>query len=217
MPEQKHDATETLALNTQVEAAFVSPLTAVRSALEILRDFRDISEDDHQSFVLKALDGCARLEAGIESLASSVYAAGYKETPTRPHHIPNKEYDDYQNRLTLLHEAKIIEIDFSNFVFKNSETVNNFFDIIDETIENTGIKWYIVVNSKDCRVWPEAWVAYAHRGKKINKTYSLGTVRYAAQTTNQSSAPLSDNLAPHYASSRESALALIQTLKQGSL
>ena len=34
------------------------------------------------------------------------------------------------------------------------------------------------VNYRNCTVWPEAWVAFAHRGKKVNVSYSRGTVRY---------------------------------------
>ena len=36
-----------------------------------------------------------------------------------------------------------------------------------------------LVNHHNCRVWPEAWVAFAHRSKKIATNFSLGTFRYA--------------------------------------
>lgn len=37
----------------------------------------------------------------------------------------------------------------------------------------------IAVNFRNCKVWPEAWVAYAHRGKRVNTLYALVAVRNA--------------------------------------
>ena len=65
-------------------------------------------------------------------------------------------------------------------MFSDSRIVNSFYDVIDELIAATGRKWYLIVNYRNCSIWPEAWVAFAHRGKKVNVNQSLGTVRYTA-------------------------------------
>jgi hypothetical protein len=73
-----------------------------------------------------------------------------------------------------------------------------------------------VINYRNCSIWPEAWVAFAHRGKKVNVSHSLGTVRYApSQTTgdkiNEDSR--SERFDPNLFSSREAALAKVEEMK----
>ena len=64
------DTSVTLALNTKLEKDFVAPLTAVRGALEILRDFPDLDARERQQFVETALESCSRLTVGINDLAN---------------------------------------------------------------------------------------------------------------------------------------------------
>ena len=35
------------------------------------------------------------------------------------------------------------------------------------------------VNFRNCKVWLEAWIVYAHRGKRVNTLYALVSGRYA--------------------------------------
>lgn len=196
----------TLALKTKVEEDFVSPLTAVRGALEILRDFPDLECEERLRFVNTALKECARLENGVEQLARTVYAAGQRGQP------PEAESADmrvYAGRVHILHDIEAIEIDFSHFEFSSSNIVNDFYDVIDGMIEDTGRKWYLLVNYTHCSIWPEAWVAFAHRGKKVNANQSLGTVRFV---TPDGSAP-SANRDPNMLDSREVALTKIEEMK----
>ena len=72
-----------------------------------------------------------------------------------------------------------MEIDFSNVAFDVSETVHIAFDNIDHQLENTGKKWFFLMNYLNCQVMSEAWIAFAYRGKVNNLTYSLGSARYA--------------------------------------
>ena len=84
MSDDSKDQTQTL--NTKVEDAFISPLTAIRGALEILRDFPDMTDAERDGFLNAALDECARLESGIDHLSASVYAterSGGNTTPTQ--------------------------------------------------------------------------------------------------------------------------------------
>lgn len=196
----------TLALKTKVEEDFVSPLTAVRGALEILRDFPDLECEERLRFVNTALKECARLENGVEQLARTVYAAGHRGQSQEAESADTRVY---AGRVHFLHDIEAIEIDFSDFEFSSSDIVNDFYDVIDGMIEDTGRKWYLLVNYRNCSIWPEAWVAFAHRGKKVNANQSLGTVRFV---TPDGSAP-SANPDPNMLESREVALAKIEEMK----
>ena len=44
--------------------------------------------------------------------------------------------------------------------------------MIDAAIEQTGRQWHIAVNFRNCKIWPEAWVAYDRRGKRVNTLYA---------------------------------------------
>jgi hypothetical protein len=50
-----------LALETKLEQEFVSPLTAVRGALEILRDFLDLPPNERARFIATALAAALRM------------------------------------------------------------------------------------------------------------------------------------------------------------
>lgn len=207
----------TLALNTKVEADFVSPLTAVRSALEILRDFPDLADDERQRFVQSALRGCARLEQGVEHLAETVYAAGQQTEARKPSDMPQADFDELQQRIRFHADIDTVEIDFSGFRFSNAKIVNGFYDVIDTAVEQTERTWYFLVNYRDCSVWPEAWIAFAHRGKKVNTGYSLGTVRYADYDTPPDQNRRDTHLGvsdPDFFDSRRAALARIEEMKK---
>ncbi|MEM1044950.1 MAG: hypothetical protein AAGL24_02315 [Pseudomonadota bacterium] len=199
-----------LALNTKVEDDFVAPLTAIRGALEILRDVADLDAAERQRFVETALGGCARLETAVQHLADSVYAAGRKLHAETSGRLSDAEWDRYDARIRIDFVADLIEIDFSAFEFNSSKIVNDFYDVIDARIEATRRDWYFVVNYRACSIWPEAWVAFAHRGKKVNVTHSLGTVRFDEDPATEPSGERSD---PDLFASRDEALARIAAMK----
>lgn len=199
----------TLALKTKVEEEFVSPLTAVRGAMEILRDFPDLEHGERLRFINTALQECARLEKAVEQLANTVYAAGQRSQSGQSATSDSAAVRAYAGRVHILHEIDAIEIDFSDFEFSSSDIVNEFYDVIDGMIEDTGRKWYLLVNYRNCSIWPEAWVAFAHRGKKVNANQSKGTVRF---TMPDKSDPVA-NPDPNVLESRELALAKIEEMK----
>lgn len=172
MPTDNTEANKQLALNTALEASFVTPLASIRGALENLRDYPDMDDQSRHRFIMNALEDCDRLAQGISHLSETVYAA--------PDVDGNETLADsqYASRLQADEDSRILEIDFSDVVFKSSAMVNSFFDEIDQLIESSGHRWYLLVNYKHCSVWPEAWVSFAHRGQKVNQSYSLGTVHY---------------------------------------
>jgi hypothetical protein len=207
MPEDRPPAFSTLTLNTKVEEDFVSPLTSLRGALEILRDFPDLSTDERDRFLNTALSGCARLEQSVQDLARSVYAAGQQAEPVLSAGLTSDEYRAYADRVDVLEEMNIIELDFSYFEFSSSRIVNDFYDVIEWIVDQTGHDWYFVVNFKDCSVWPEAWIAFAHRGKRINVSHALGTVRYASREGAEGGHD------PNLLDSRDAAFAEIEKMK----
>lgn len=199
----------TLALNTKVEESFVTPLTAIRGALEILRDFPDLQPTQRKQFIDTALMECARLARGVDELAETVYAAGERSMLQDAAEPTSAEEQEFANRVRVLDDLKIIDIDFNDYEFCNSEMVNDFFDYIDRIAERVGEDCYFALNVWECRIWPEAWVAYAHRTKKVRVTYALGMFRYVDGGDVAKPDVLSD---PDIAPSREAAFKLISDI-----
>ena len=80
-----------------------------------------------------------------------------------------------------------MEADFSDLVLRRSRiAVGTFYDTIEQLIAQTGReKWFFLVNYRNCRIMPSAWLAHSQRGKRLNATHSLGTVRYRRKPGNQ--------------------------------
>lgn len=213
MSEVRTNPLSTQELETKVESEFVAPLTAVRGSLELLRDIPDLSEEDRKRFLDTALRGCARLEQAVKELGDAVYAAGHKVTDESSGGVAPDEYKRYAARIKTLHDSDTIEIDFSDFRFSSNQIVNDFYDIVEDMIEASGQKWYFLVNYSDCSIWPEAWVAFAHRGKKVNVNYSLGTVRYSEPKAGEDVSSEPDSFDPNLFPSRQLALNKLEDMK----
>jgi hypothetical protein len=211
--EASHDNL-TLALNTTLEREFVSPLTSIRGVLEILRDYPDMPGEQRERFLANALEDCARLELGVEQLASTVYSAGVRQDLEEPQPPIEGGDSEYADRIRFHPDSQIIDVDFSDLEFSSSKLVNDFYNLLDRMIENSGQRWYIAVNYHNCSVWPEAWVAFAHRGKKVNVSYSLGTVRYydASKPDAESCHPYD----PELLDSQAAALARIEEMRSAA-
>lgn len=180
MSEKPTELKATLALNTELERQFIAPLTSVQSALEILRDYSDLSEAEYQRFITIGLQGCAQLTASIADLAGAVYDSPDDGQPGPSN--PTNEFDVDLNRIIRDEQGGVIEIDLSDFRFESADAANRFYDGLEAFIQSTGRKWYFVINQTNFKVWPEAWVAAAHRGKKFAHACALGTVRYVDET-----------------------------------
>ena len=204
MSEETSSGEITLALSTKVEESFVSPLTAIRGALEILRDHPDLDDAERQGFVMAALGACARLEAGIEELASSVYAAGRRAATPAEASEPAK--DSWAARIRLDRDTGIADLDFSDLEFSSAAMVNEVYDAIDAAVIPSRRKWYFVVNHTNTRIWPEAWVTSAHRAKKIAVNFAEAVVRYSEEEN-----PVDRELL----ASREAALEKVAELRAG--
>ena len=105
---------------------------------------------------------------------------------------------------------------FSNVTFDVSSTVHKAYDAIDRKLDDTGKKWFFLVNYLNCKIMSEAWIAYAHRGKNTNLSYSLGSARYAASGDTSEEILESARLEkfdPNLFRTREDALAYLAQLR----
>jgi len=202
----------TLALSTKVEEDFVAPLAALRGALEILRDFSSLEADERMRFIETALRSCARLQKGVDELARTVYAAGHQTlSAVHEEDAPLADAGRYAGHVRFIDDLDVVEIDFAGLEFKSSKIVNDFFDVVEKLVEATGRRWYFLVNYGGYSVWPEAWVAFAHRGKRLNVTFSRGTARYEESGGN--GVERSREFDPSILGTREAALARIEQMK----
>jgi len=120
-------------------------------------------------------------------------------------------------RVRFLEDKQVMEVDFSNVLFSDSSAVNHFYDSIEERVEPTGVPWFFLVNYKNCKILPDAWFAFAHRGKKLNLAHSLGTVRFATpDDTGQEILEKSreEDFDPNLFESRDDALAELARMRE---
>jgi hypothetical protein len=123
---------------------------------------------------------------------------------------------DYSRRLSFDSDREIMEVDFSDFTFVDSATVNAFYDHVDHQLWKTAKRWYFLVNYNNCKIFPEAWAAFAHRGKNANVKHSLGTVRYDAspETAEEIRRKANtDSFDPNLCASREAAIERIAEMR----
>lgn len=166
-------------LSTRLEEDFVTPLTAVRGFLELLRDIDDLSPAERQKFAGTALEACKRLEGGVDRLAARVYAVPDDEAASDV----STDGGKFADRIRMLEEVRVIDIDQEGLVFNSTDMVNGFYDEVEAMVDESGRDWYFVVGFRDTAVWPEAWVAYAHREKRLYVSHALGAVRYDEDAT----------------------------------
>ncbi len=135
-----------------------------------------------------------------------------------PRHTPNYTTADFARRLAFFPEDEIMEVDFHDFTFHHTRDVNDFYDYLEQRIEQSGRRWYFLVNYNNCHINPEAWVAFAKRGKELNMGGSLGSVRYEAGTDTEAEIRLraqSQGFRPNIRATRAEAIARIGELKAG--
>lgn len=123
---------------------------------------------------------------------------------------------EIESRISFLHDLMIMEVDFGDIAFETSDDVNAFYDVVDELVEETGQRWFFMVNYKGCKIDPNAWMTFAHRGKKVNLNYSLGTVRYdARERTGEEilEKSKSENFDANLLDSRENAVSRVAELR----
>ncbi|MDF0601841.1 hypothetical protein P1J78_13930 [Psychromarinibacter sp. C21-152] len=167
-------------------------------------------------------------DAGTEKFDANLFAdrdaaiARIREMPStrrrRIRHVPSHTPEEIAARVSFLPEDEIMEVDLSGFVLAHSRDVNDLYDHLERRIEETGRRWYFLVNYNDTRIMPEAWVQFAKRGKALNEGGALGSVRYEAGAQTEADIRLraeSQGFRPNIRSTRAAALARIAEMKRG--
>jgi len=129
---------------------------------------------------------------------------------------PTYTFENIRRRVNFIEDKTIMDVDFSYVTFNHSRDVDDFYDHLEERIEETGRKWFFLVNMNGCEIMPGAWIRYAHRGKHLNIGGSLGSVRYAAGSETEADIRLraeSQGFRPNIRNTREEALDLIEELR----
>lgn len=129
---------------------------------------------------------------------------------------PGAPNPTFARRIAFHDDIRVMEADLSDFTFEDSETVNAFYDELERQITETGKKWWFLINYRGCRIYPEAWIAHAHRGKRLNVGFSLGSVRYDASEENRAEIRKragTDNFDANLVGSREDGLTRIKEMR----
>ncbi len=127
---------------------------------------------------------------------------------------PARSFDD---RITFHADLGIMEADFSDLAFERSSDVNGFYDILEDKLAATGRRWYFLVNYRNCTIEPEAWVAFANRGKRANLAYSDGSVRFDTSRETEKSIledSKREDFQPNLFSSRDAAVKRILEMQR---
>ena len=125
--------------------------------------------------------------------------------------------ENVDQRISFHPDLDIFEADFSDLTLTNPDEVERFYDRIEARIAATGQeKWLFLVNYRNCRIMPEAWLAHSMRGKRLNITHSLGTVRYDASPETSAQIARSantENFDANLFDNRDAALARIADMR----
>lgn len=166
--------------------------------------------------------------AGTEAFDANLFTdrdaalARIREFPSkrrrRIKHKPSHTAEEIAARVRFLPHEEIMEIDLSGYALKHSRDVNDLYDHLEQAIEKSGRRWYFLVNYNNTRIHPEAWVQFAKRGKTLNQSGSLGSVRYEAGVETEADIRLraqSQGFRPNIRGSRAAALDRIAEIKAG--
>ena len=136
---------------------------------------------------------------------------------THVQHDPNYVLADFVRRIRFDPATQVMDVDFSHFTFFHSRDVNDFYDHIEERIQDSGRdKWFFLIDYTGCRIEPAAWVQYAHRGKRLNLAHSLGSVRFAPGSETETDIRMraeSQEFRPNIRNTRAEALARIEAMR----
>jgi len=119
-------------------------------------------------------------------------------------------------RIRFLDDEQIMECDFSDLHLITQKQVNAFYDSLEDCIHDSAHdKWFFLVNYSNSRIDPDAWIAFARRGKSLNKTHSQGSVRFDASDTTRRQIKRdagTENFDPNLFASRDDAIARLKSL-----
>lgn len=124
--------------------------------------------------------------------------------------------EPFDARVEFHDDEQIMEIDLTGLTLRDSTAVDRFYDGFEALVAETGRKWFLLVDYRDCHIYPEAWVEFANRGKKFNLAHSLGTVRYNPESATENEIlrrAESDNFDANLTADRDAALETLRRLR----
>jgi hypothetical protein len=130
--------------------------------------------------------------------------------------VPTRSFDD---RIIFHADFGIMEADFSDLAFERSRDVDGFYDVLEQKLADTGRRWYFLVNYRNCTIEPEAWVAFANRGKRANLAYSNGSVRFDTSRDTEASIledAKREDFEPNLFSNRDDAIKRIVAMQRAA-
>ena len=129
---------------------------------------------------------------------------------------PTISLAEIKKRVVFHHEDQIMEVSFADLHLATSIDVNIFYDHIEERIADTGENlWFFLVNYCNTKIDSSAWIAFARRGKELNKAHSMGSVRFDASEETRKQIERDANTEafdPNLFYDRESAVARLKSL-----
>ena len=132
-------------------------------------------------------------------------------------HEPHYSADQHEARVTFHETDEIMEIDMSGVALEHSRDVHDLYDVLDRLVAATGRKWYFLINYEGTRIFSNAWVEYAARGKTLNQSASLGSVRFAPGSETETDIRLraeTGGFRPNIRNTREEAMLRIAEMKR---
>jgi hypothetical protein len=156
-------------------------------------------------------------EAALEHLAGVLSEIPVDDYEAMLVPTPPSDTRTAADRVIFHPKQQIMEIDCSAHTFATSADVNAFYDELAKQISDTGKKWYFMINYENTEILPDAWYAWASRGKELNVASSLGSVRFNPQEETKEEIlkrARTEDFNPNIVSTRDEALARIDELKQ---
>jgi hypothetical protein len=127
-------------------------------------------------------------------------------------------FQDLYPRVSFDTNRRIVEIDMSDMTLHHARDVADLFDHVEARVVAMGrpMRWYALVNYHNAQVMPAAWVEYARRGRDLNTSFSLATLRYNVaedEAENIRARSASAGFAPNIFATRAEALAQLDLLR----
>ena len=135
---------------------------------------------------------------------------------------PKSKYSeaDFAKRVTLHHDLDVMEANMAGMHFETLGDVHEFYDFVDHELRPLRRKWFFLVSYQGTIIEDDVWPAFAGRGKKLNKDFSLGSVRF--DTSEETAEEIrwranTEAFDPNLCCSRETALQRIAELRVEAL
>jgi len=87
---------------------------------------------------------------------------------------------DFVDRISLLWEESIVDINLEGVDFTNAQETYLFHDALDRAVTETGRTWFFLTCFTGCTITPEAAEQFSMRRTHSHINFSRGAVRYGA-------------------------------------